>query len=136
MFDHKKAMATPDFRDANQEMPPPGGFKRFKYTRGVPVSRGPPGWSLFAGTILMTSLGYYYVGQGNKERRALAQEERECKITLLPFLQSEMDAEYVSTCAESQREEARIMKDYPGYKEGESMYHSKNALPLYEPKSR
>jgi NADH dehydrogenase (ubiquinone) 1 alpha subcomplex subunit 13 len=128
-------MATPNYAPPSQEMPPPGGFKPYRYTRGVPTTRGPPGWSLILGTFLLTSYGYYRVGQANKARRALERDERERRICMLPFLQAEADVEFLREHERVLEEERKIMKDVPGWVVGESTYHSdRYTTPLYAQK--
>lgn len=118
-------MATPNFHTPNQEMPPPGGYTPIKFAKNNPVTRGPPGWSLFLGTFLVTSVGYYFVGQHNKHQRELAKEERENRIALLPFLQAEADVEYLEQEKHILEKERQIMKDVvPGWVAGQSPYHS------------
>jgi NADH dehydrogenase (ubiquinone) 1 alpha subcomplex subunit 13 len=117
-------MATPNFHTPNQEMPPPGGFKPVKFVKNGPATRGPPGWSLFLGTFLVTSVGYYLVGQHNKNHREVAREERENRIALLPFLQAEADVEYLEQEKHILEKERQVMKNVPGWVAGQSPYHS------------
>ncbi|TYZ58187.1 hypothetical protein PybrP1_003842 [[Pythium] brassicae (nom. inval.)] len=125
-------MATPDFSRANQEMPPPGGFKPVKFSRGVPAVRGPPGWFMFLGTFALTSGGLYLVGQHNQQHRKVATEERERRIALLPFLQAEADVEFLAQQEKVLDEERKAMAGVPGWKAGESTYHSNRyTVPLY-----
>lgn len=128
-------MATPNYAPPNQEMPPPGGFRPVKFRRGVPATRGPPGWFLFLGTFAITTFGYYKVGQHNKHHREVVREERERRIALLPFLQAEADVEFLSQQEKVHDEEAKIMKDVPGWVPGQSTYHSdRYTVPLYAQK--
>lgn len=128
-------MATPNYATPNQEMPPPGGFRAVKFRRGVPATRGPPGWALFLGTFLVSSFGFYQVGQHNQHTREVAREERERRIALLPFLQAEADVEFLAQREKVLDEEAKIMKDVPGWVAGQSTYHSdRYQAPLYAQK--
>lgn len=128
-------MATPNFARPNQEMPPAGGFKPVKTSRGVPAVRGPPGWFMFLGSFALTSFGFYMVGQHNQNHRKLAQEERERRIAMLPFLQAEADVEFLAQQERVLEEERKIMKDVPGWSVGESTYHSdRYTVPLYAQK--
>ncbi|DAZ98530.1 TPA: hypothetical protein N0F65_007029 [Lagenidium giganteum] len=128
-------MATPNYAPPSQEMPPPGGFRPLRSARGVPASRGPPGWFLFAGTFLVTSFGYYMVGQHNQHHRAVAKDERERRVAMLPFLQAEADVEFLQQHKKMLEEERKIMKDVPGWEVGASTYHSKRfTVPLYAQK--
>ncbi|TDH66445.1 hypothetical protein CCR75_005777 [Bremia lactucae] len=128
-------MATPNFHTPNQEMPPPGGFKAFNFARNGPATRGPPGWSLFLGTFVVTSVGFYLVGQQNQHQRAIAKEERENRIALLPFLQAEADVEYLTQEKHMLDKEREVMKNVPGWVAGQSTYHSNRyQAPLYAQK--
>lgn len=125
-------MATPNYAKPQQEMPPPGGFKPVKFTRGNPASRGPPGWTLFVGCFLVTSFGYYKVGQHNQRRREVDRDERERRISMLPFLQAEADVEFLRENEKVLEQERKIMKDVPGWVVGEKTYHAdRYTTPLY-----
>ncbi|CAH0478175.1 unnamed protein product [Peronospora belbahrii] len=117
-------MATPNFHAPNQEMPPSDGFNRVKFVKNGPVKRGPPGWSLFLGTFVVTSVGFYLVGQHNKHQREVAKEERENRIALLAFLQAEADVEYLEQEKHILEKERQVMKNVPGWVAGQSPYHS------------
>ncbi|RLN14345.1 hypothetical protein BBJ28_00022634 [Nothophytophthora sp. Chile5] len=125
-------MSTPDFRAPSQEMPPPGGFKSVKFVRNGPATRGPPGWTLFLGTFVLTSVGYFLVGKHNKHQREVLKEERERRIALLPFLQAEADVEFLEQQKQILQQEREIMKDVPGWVAGESTFHSgRYQLPVW-----
>ncbi|KAJ0392973.1 hypothetical protein P43SY_009107 [Pythium insidiosum] len=125
-------MATPNYAPPKQEMPPPGGFKPAKYTRGVPASRGPPGWTMFLGCFAVTTIGYYLVGQHNKHQREVKRDERERRVAMLPFLQAEADVEFLKEQEKVLEEERKIMKNVPGWTAGERTYHSQRyTVPLY-----
>ncbi|TMW69504.1 hypothetical protein Poli38472_001660 [Pythium oligandrum] len=125
-------MATPNYAPPNQEMPPPGGFKIFPSKRGVPASRGPPGWVLFAGCFAVTTFGYFLVGQHNTHARDVARDERERRVAMLPFLQAEADVEFLKEQEKVLEEERKIMKDVPGWVAGQRTYHSdRYTVPLY-----
>ncbi|EQC32045.1 hypothetical protein SDRG_10243 [Saprolegnia diclina VS20] len=117
-------MATPNFGRAVQDMPPAGGFKAPNFARAVPVTRGPPGWAMFAGCAAIVTFGFYVVGQTNQEIRAMRKEQRERRVAMLPFLQAEEDAEYLHIEAHYLDQEKERMKNVPGWKVGESPYHS------------
>lgn len=128
-------MATPNYAPPSQEMPPAGGFRMFESKNRVPVSRGPPGWSMFLGCFALTSFGFYLVGQHNQRHRATQRDERERRIALLPFLQAEADVEFLEKQEKILAEEREIMKDVPGWTAGESTYHSDRFVtPLYAQK--
>ncbi|CAK4077297.1 unnamed protein product [Aphanomyces euteiches] len=125
-------MATPDFGRPVQDMPPKGGFRPLRFARGVPEVRGPPGWAMFATCFVVSSFGFYIVGQTNQETRALRREVRERRIAMLPFLQAEEDIEFLQNEAHYLEQEKERMKNVPGWKVGDSPYHSKKwQIPLY-----
>ncbi|KAF0745520.1 hypothetical protein AaE_008405, partial [Aphanomyces astaci] len=75
---------------------------------------------------------FYLVGQQNQETRALRREVRERRIAMLPFLQAEEDIEFLQNEAYYFEQEKARMKNVPGWKVGESVYHSKKwQIPLY-----
>ena len=52
-----------------QDVPPPGGFtETIRYQRYLP-KRGPSGLVIFAGVFAMMGYGWYWVAQGNDEKR-------------------------------------------------------------------
>ncbi|XP_059846972.1 NADH dehydrogenase [ubiquinone] 1 alpha subcomplex subunit 13 isoform X2 [Hypanus sabinus] len=57
-------------------------------------------------------------------RRRLQIEDLEARIAMMPLLQAEQDRRYLRLLRENLEEEAKIMKDVPGWKVGESVYHS------------
>jgi NADH dehydrogenase (ubiquinone) 1 alpha subcomplex subunit 13 len=63
-------------------------------------------------------------------------EERRARYVMAPLLQAEEDRWYAAREAEITKQEAEIMKNVPGWKAGESVYHSKtrwvprNLMPL------
>jgi len=73
-----------------QDGPPPGGFPAVRYARRIP-STGPTGITLFAVGGIVMAYGFYKLGQGNKIRRAEAEEVTQARRALVPFLQAEED---------------------------------------------
>uniref|UniRef100_A0A8C8S0V7 NADH dehydrogenase [ubiquinone] 1 alpha subcomplex subunit 13 n=1 Tax=Pelusios castaneus TaxID=367368 RepID=A0A8C8S0V7_9SAUR len=106
-----------------QDMPPPGGYGPIDYKRNVPP-RGLSGYSTFALAISSLFLGYYKMIKWNRERRRLYIEELETWIALYPLLQAEIDRRNLRLLRENLEEEAKIMKDVPGWKVGESVFHT------------
>ncbi|XP_078710997.1 NADH dehydrogenase [ubiquinone] 1 alpha subcomplex subunit 13 isoform X2 [Lampetra fluviatilis] len=82
-----------------QDMPPPGGYGPVDYKRNLP-KRGLSGYSMFAIGIGLMLYGQYRIFKWNRERSVLQQVR------------------------ENLEEEAKIMKDVPGWKVGESVYNS------------
>jgi NADH dehydrogenase (ubiquinone) 1 alpha subcomplex subunit 13 len=60
-----------------------------------------------------------------RERRAFKQEKWFIRSTLMPLLQAEEDVAFLERQAKKRAEEARIMKDVPGWEVGKSVYHTK-----------
>lgn len=106
-----------------QDMPPPGGYAPIDYKRNLP-KRGLSGYSMFGIGIGMMLFGYWRVFKWNRERRRLQIEEFEARIALMPLLQAEHDRKTLQQLRENLEEEAVIMKDVPGWKVGESVFHT------------
>lgn len=51
-------------------------------------------------------------------------EELEARIALMPLLQAEHDRRTLQILRENLEEEAIVMKDVPGWKVGESVFHT------------
>ncbi|KAI3934926.1 hypothetical protein MKX01_033970 [Papaver californicum] len=83
-----------------------------------PPPSGPSAVAIFLATFTAFSWGMYEVGKGNKVRRALKKEKYAARRAILPMLHAEED-----------EKKRRIMKDVPGWKVGESVYHSKRWMP-------
>ncbi|CAM4628842.1 NADH dehydrogenase [ubiquinone] 1 alpha subcomplex subunit 13-like isoform X4 [Lepidochelys kempii] len=111
-----------------QDMPPPGGYGPIDYKRHLP-RRGLSGYSLFAIGIGSLLLGYYNLVKWNRERRRLQIEDLETRIALFPLLQAESDRRTLRLLRENLEEEAKIMKDVPGWKVGESVFHTDRWVP-------
>ncbi|XP_050790062.1 NADH dehydrogenase [ubiquinone] 1 alpha subcomplex subunit 13 isoform X1 [Gopherus flavomarginatus] len=111
-----------------QDLPPPGGYGPIDYKRHLP-RRGLSGYSLFAIGIGSLLVGYYNLIKWNRERRRLQIEEMEARIALFPLLQAESDRRTLRLLRENLEEEAKIMKDVPGWKVGESVFHTDRWVP-------
>ncbi|XP_031418759.1 NADH dehydrogenase [ubiquinone] 1 alpha subcomplex subunit 13 [Clupea harengus] len=106
-----------------QDMPPPGGYGPVQYKRNLPT-RGLSGYSMFGIGIGVMIFGYWRIVKWNRERRRLLIEDLEARIALLPLLQAESDRRTLRLMRENLEEEAVIMKDVPGWKVGENMFHT------------
>ncbi|CAI9623638.1 unnamed protein product [Staurois parvus] len=106
-----------------QDMPPSGGYGPVDYKRNLP-RRGFSGYTMFALGIGAMIYGYWKVGTWNRERRRLYIEELETRIALMPLMQAEIDRRVLRTLRRNLEEEAIIMKDVPGWKVGESAFHT------------
>ncbi|XP_027328242.1 NADH dehydrogenase [ubiquinone] 1 alpha subcomplex subunit 13 [Anas acuta] len=118
-------MAAPKVK---QDMAPPGGYGPVDYKRHLP-RRGLSGYSLFALGIGSLLLGYYTIVKWNRERRRLQIEDLEARIALMPLLQAEADRRILRQLRQNLDEEAKIMKDVPGWKVGESVFHTNRWVP-------
>lgn len=104
-----------------QDGPPPGGFPSIRFARRIP-STGPAGATLFAVGAAVMAFGFYRVGQGNRERRALKAEKAARRAALYPALQAEEDRRWVAAAGAAVENEAALMKNVPGWKAGASVY--------------
>ncbi|XP_078525709.1 NADH dehydrogenase [ubiquinone] 1 alpha subcomplex subunit 13 [Lissotriton helveticus] len=111
-----------------QDMPPPGGYGSIDYKRHLP-RRGLSGYSMFAIGIGMSIFGYWTVFRWNRERRRLMIEDLETRVALMPLLLAESDRSILRQMRENLEEEAKIMKDVPGWKVGESVFHTDRWVP-------
>ncbi|XP_067872139.1 NADH dehydrogenase [ubiquinone] 1 alpha subcomplex subunit 13 [Heterodontus francisci] len=105
-----------------QDLPPPGGYGPVDYKRNIP-RRGVSGYSMFGIGLGVLIFGYWKLFRWNKERRRLQIEDLEARIALLPLLHAEQDRRTLRQLRENLEEEAKIMKDVPGWKVGESVYN-------------
>ncbi|XP_005999477.1 NADH dehydrogenase [ubiquinone] 1 alpha subcomplex subunit 13 [Latimeria chalumnae] len=111
-----------------QDMPPLGGYGAIDYKRNLP-KRGLSGYSMFGLGIGVLLFGYWKLFKWNRERRRLLIEELEARIALFPLLQAEIDRRALRLLRENLEEEAKIMKDVPGWKVGENLYHTDRWVP-------
>ncbi|XP_076912904.1 NADH dehydrogenase [ubiquinone] 1 alpha subcomplex subunit 13-A [Bidens hawaiensis] len=125
---NKPGMASVKDMPLLQDGPPPGGFAPVRYARRIP-SKGPSAVAIFLAAFGAFSWGMYQVGKGNKIRRAIKEEKYAARRAILPMLQAEEDERFVKEWKKYLEEEARIMKDVPGWKVGESVYHSGRWMP-------
>ncbi|KAL2230179.1 UNVERIFIED_CONTAM: NADH dehydrogenase ubiquinone 1 alpha subcomplex subunit 13-B [Sesamum indicum] len=124
----KAGMASVKDMPVLQDGPPPGGFAPVRFARRIP-NKGPSAMAIFLAAFGAFSWGMYQVGKGNKIRRALKEEKYAARRAILPILQAEEDERFVKEWKKYLEEEARIMKDVPGWKVGESVYHSGRWMP-------
>eukprot|EP00948_MAST-09A_sp_MAST-9A-sp1_P002305 g2305.t1 len=119
-------MSTNKFGAPVQDTAPKGGFPNIRVARRIPESRGPPGWALFALAGIAVFGGMAINGgYTNFGRREGKREVLEKRAVILPYLMAEEDERYLNLRAKALAEEKEIMKGVPGWKVGESVYHSK-----------
>ncbi|XP_015668951.1 NADH dehydrogenase [ubiquinone] 1 alpha subcomplex subunit 13 [Protobothrops mucrosquamatus] len=106
-----------------QDMPPAGGYGPIDYKRRLPY-RGLPGYGLLAIGLGAFVFGSYVVFRWNWERRQHAFEDMEARIAMMPLLMAEDDRRTLRLLRHNYDEEAKIMKDVPGWQVGESVYHT------------
>ncbi|XP_018421429.1 PREDICTED: NADH dehydrogenase [ubiquinone] 1 alpha subcomplex subunit 13 [Nanorana parkeri] len=111
-----------------QDMPPPGGYGPVDYKRNLP-RRGFSGYTMFAVGIGVMIYGYYSIGMWNRERRRRYIEDLEARLALMPLLQAEYDRRVLRALRINLEQEAIIMKDVPGWKVGESTFHTGRWVP-------
>lgn len=70
----------------SQDGPPPGGFPSVRIARRLP-NTGPGGVTIFAVSAVVMAYGFYRVGLGNAERRAIRDEKLGARRALVPVLQ-------------------------------------------------
>ncbi|XP_053158897.1 NADH dehydrogenase [ubiquinone] 1 alpha subcomplex subunit 13 [Hemicordylus capensis] len=121
-------MAAAAAGKVKQDMPPPGGYGPIDYKRHLP-RRGLSGYSLFSLGIGIFCFGYYSMVKWNRERRRLNIEDLEARIAILPLLMAEDDRRTLRILRQNLDEEAKIMKDVPGWKVGESLFHTTRWVP-------
>ncbi|XP_068127374.1 NADH dehydrogenase [ubiquinone] 1 alpha subcomplex subunit 13 [Hyperolius riggenbachi] len=106
-----------------QDMPPPGGYGPIDYKRNLP-RRGFSGYTLFALGIGTMAYGFWSLCWWNRERRRLWIEDLESRIALMPLIQAEDDRRVLRILRKNLEQEAIIMKDVPGWKVGENVFHN------------
>uniref|UniRef100_A0A3Q7I832 NADH dehydrogenase [ubiquinone] 1 alpha subcomplex subunit 13 n=1 Tax=Solanum lycopersicum TaxID=4081 RepID=A0A3Q7I832_SOLLC len=134
MIRKKAGMASVKDMPLLQDGPPPGGFAPVRFARRIP-NTGPSAMAIFLTAFGVFSWGMYQVGVGNKKRRVIKEEKYAARRAILPMLQAEEDERraslnlFVKEWKKYLEEEARIMKDVPGWKVGESVYNSGKWMP-------
>jgi NADH dehydrogenase (ubiquinone) 1 alpha subcomplex subunit 13 len=101
-----------------QDAPPPGGFPSIRIERRLP-NTGPTGAAIFAVTAAIVGYGFYQMSQQKRETRFSADEIFTVRQIVNPILQAEWDLRYLEHERKKKEEEARIMKDVPGWVPGE-----------------
>ncbi|XP_039116788.1 NADH dehydrogenase [ubiquinone] 1 alpha subcomplex subunit 13-B [Dioscorea cayenensis subsp. rotundata] len=125
---NKPGMASVKEMPLLQDGPPPGGFPPVRFARRIPTT-GPSAVAIFLTAFGAFAWGMYQVGKGNKIRRELKEEKYAARSAIVPMLQAEEDERFVKEWKKYLEEEARIMKDVPGWKVGENVYNSGKWMP-------
>ncbi|GBF93375.1 NADH-ubiquinone oxidoreductase subunit [Raphidocelis subcapitata] len=97
-----------------QDGPPPGGFPAIRIERRLP-STGPAGVTIFAVGAAVSAYGYYKIYNMIQQRKADTRELELTRAPLIPVLQAEDDIRWCARRKQQLEEEARIMKDVPGW---------------------
>mmetsp|Transcript_73636 Transcript_73636/g.162607 ORF Transcript_73636/g.162607 Transcript_73636/m.162607 type:complete len:143 (-) Transcript_73636:31-459(-) len=112
-----------------QDAPPPGGFPSIRIERRLP-NTGPTGVAIFAVLGAVVGYGFYRLSQTKAETRFTADEIHAVRKIVNPVLQAEWDLRYLEHMRKKHEEEARIMKDVPGWVPGEPTTHKRWLPPL------
>ena len=83
------------------------------------------------GVSVMIFWGFSRLGAGNKKRSEEKLYERQTYYALAPLLQMEADREYLMRQKKLWEQEAKIMRDVPGWKVGQSQYHGDRWTPAH-----
>lgn len=113
-------------------MPPPGGFPAIRIERRLP-STGPTGVTIFAVGAAVSAYGYYKIYGMVQQRKDEARELELTRAPVIPVLQAEDDLRWAQARKRALDEEARIMRNVPGWKVGASVSATGRHIP--EPKA-
>mmetsp|Transcript_22 Transcript_22/g.30 ORF Transcript_22/g.30 Transcript_22/m.30 type:complete len:136 (+) Transcript_22:81-488(+) len=116
-------MAVPPSDAWIQDMPPRGGYPIVNFAKNVP-SRGPPGWAMWLGVAAVVGYGFNSMINTNKRKNAVARENREARMNILPYLLAETDKTKSEMKKRFLKEEEKVMGNVLGWKIGESVYKS------------
>ncbi|NXX07560.1 NDUAD dehydrogenase, partial [Larus smithsonianus] len=107
-------MAAPKVK---QDMAPPGGYGPVDYKRHLPRRglSGGRGTANGAGRLRRGDPARALTPAPSRRRRLLI-EDLEARIALMPLLQAESDRRTLRLLRQNLDEEAKIMKDVPGWK--------------------
>ncbi|CAH9101160.1 unnamed protein product [Cuscuta europaea] len=83
----------------------------------------------FSSLLWAPSLGACIRLAKETRSRVIKEEKYAARRAILPMLQAEEDQRFVKEWRKYVEEEARIMKDVPGWKVGESVYNSGRWMP-------
>ncbi|MFH4982371.1 hypothetical protein AB6A40_009080 [Gnathostoma spinigerum] len=100
-----------------QDMPPPGGYRKFNWNRTFPKVVWKPG--LVVGFFFGT--GVYGVFQAFAQKRHAITEKFEdvdIQAAMQPFLTAERDRKWLKLLKKNRDLENEVMKDVPGWKTG------------------
>jgi NADH dehydrogenase (ubiquinone) 1 alpha subcomplex subunit 13 len=87
------------------------------------------GFATFVVTGAVLVLGFLKVTKFNGKRKDDFDEMRQARLHILPYLQAESDRRYLRMKKQALEEEAKIMKDVPGWVVGESVYKTPQWIP-------
>jgi len=100
-----------------QDLPPPGGYRPIQYLR-IPAKTYFSGTFMFASFVVFQFAACYVFGFSNRRAQKMEVEERSTRLAILPMLCAEKDRSYLKMLRKHRDEEARLMKDTPGWKVG------------------
>lgn len=73
----------------------------------------------------MFTYGFYQIGVGNRERRALKEEKLHARAVIVPYLQAEEDRRFVRAWLEKKERERSIMSGVRGWNAEEKTTQSR-----------
>jgi len=122
----ERESTTDDARLARcaQDGPPPGGYSSIRYGRRIP-NTGPTGAAILAVYAGMFTYGFYQIGVGNRERRAVKEEKLHARAVIVPYLQAEEDRRFVRAWSEKKEQERSIMSGVRGWNAEEKVTQSR-----------
>ncbi|KAG5674926.1 hypothetical protein PVAND_004871 [Polypedilum vanderplanki] len=103
-------MVTPK----TQDLPPPGGYQKIPFMR-VPAKTLFNGFQIIGAYIGITTFAVYIYHLTNKQIQREEVEMRSARLALMPMLIAERDREFLKQVRKNRDEEARLMKNIPGW---------------------
>nr|CUU98764.1 hypothetical transcript [Hymenolepis microstoma] len=100
-----------------QEMPPPGGFAPLDFLyKGTRKHLN--GLYIIAGLYLCSYVGIKLRHWQREKNDAIANENKEVRLALTPFLLAEQQRMYLKQLIKNREYETELMKDVPGWEVG------------------
>ncbi|KHJ75310.1 GRIM-19 protein [Oesophagostomum dentatum] len=103
-----------------QEMPPPGGYRKFNYGRTFPKLVWRPG-VVVAAVFGASVVGAFQAIAKKKARVTEKFEDVDITNAMQPFLTAERDRYWLKLLKKNRELEEEIMKDVPGWKVGRKL---------------
>jgi NADH dehydrogenase (ubiquinone) 1 alpha subcomplex subunit 13 len=100
-----------------QDMPPPGGYRKFNWERTYPKVLWRPG-IIIPGLVGCAVFGIYQAYYQKRHRQTEKFEDRDILNAMEPFIAAERDREWLRLLKKNREIENELMKDVPGWKTG------------------